>query len=73
MNKINFEPLFNSLKNVSSQISNKAINCVSQDPKKIEEKKMEQISQIHKFNLIMKQLEKLEDSINNPKIKKPKF
>ena len=45
MNKINFEPLFTNLKNISTQISNKGIDGTIIDPKKIE--------MIKKFNPVL--------------------
>ena len=70
MNKINFESIFSSLKNLSGQISNKTFNNISMSEKINEENKMEQISHLHKLNLIVKQLTKLEQTINHPKKKK---
>jgi hypothetical protein len=70
MNKINFEPIFSSLKNLSGQISNKMSSNISMSEKINEESKMEQISHLHKLNLIVKQLTKLEQTINHPKKKK---
>ena len=70
MNKINFEHIFSSLRNLSGQISNKTFNNISVSEKINEENKMEQISHLHKLNLIVKQLTKLEQTINHPKKKK---
>jgi len=70
MNKINFEHIFSSLRNLSRQISNKTVNNISVSEKINEENKMEQISHLHKLNLIVKQLTKLEQTINHPKKKK---
>ena len=67
MNKINFEHIFSSLSNLSGQISNKTFNNISVSEKINEENKMEQISHLHKLNLIVKQLTKLEQTINHPK------